>query len=411
VKEEVFSDSPSPRFAGSDSLFSPIPPFSDSPIHLLTGEQRGARMIKVLVVDDSPVVRGFLTHILETDPEIRVIGTARNGAEAVEAVEKQSPDLVTMDVHMPIMDGYEATRNIMETNPVPIVMVSGSVDFGEVSASFQALEAGALAIVSRPAGCGNPDHERNATELIRYVKAMAGVRLVRRWPRTLREAVPVPLPETAARREAPELKVVAIGASTGGPVVIQRILAALPRGFPAPVLIVQHMARGFIAGFVGWLAQSTGIAVKVAEHNEPSLPGAYVAPDGFDMGVEKDGRIILRKGDTNQGHCPSVAHLFRSVAEAYGEDAVGILLTGMGKDGAEELLLMKERGALTVAQDEESSIVYGMPGAARKLDAVTCLLPPDSIAELLKRLADKRGGAVESAARIRGYELSQSFIK
>jgi two-component system, chemotaxis family, protein-glutamate methylesterase/glutaminase len=355
-------------------------------------------MIKVLVVDDSPVVREFLTHILEADPEIRVIGTAGDGEAAVEAVEKKRPDLVTMDVHMPKMDGYEATRIIMETNPVPIVIVSGSIDFGEVTASFRAMEAGALAIVPRPTGIGYTDHEKTATELIRYVKAMAGVRLVRRWPRPAREAVPGPLPETAVRRKAPELRLVAIGASTGGPPVIKRIMASLPRDFPAPVLIVQHMARGFTAGFAGWLAQTTGIPVKVAEHNETSRPGcAYVAPDGFDMGVEKDGRIILSKGDSNQLHCPSVAHLFRSVAEAYGENAVGILLTGMGKDGAEEMLLMKKRGAVTVAQDEESSIVYGMPGEAHQLDAATFLLPPDSIAELLKRLADKRmcvtGGA------------------
>lgn len=350
-------------------------------------------MIKVLVVDDSPVVRESLTHILESDPDIWVVGTAGDGEEAIEAVRKKRPDVVTMDVHMPKMDGFEATRNIMETNPVPIVIVSGSVDPREVSMTFRAVEAGAVAFVVRPAGIGHPEHVKTVKELIQNVRAMSGVRVVRRWPRPAREVKPDPLPEKAAGRETPEIGLVAIGASTGGPAVIQRILASLPRNFPAPVLVVQHMAKGFTAGFAEWLAQSSGIPVKIAVHGELLHPGcAYVAPDGYDMLVEKGGRITLRKGDNSNGHCPSVSHLFHSVAEVYGGNAAGILLTGMGRDGAKELRMMKERGAVTMAQDEESSIVYGMPGVADQLNAATYILPPDSIVDVLKRVVGKRQG-------------------
>lgn len=351
-------------------------------------------MINVLVVDDSPVARELVTHILSSDPGIRVIGTARDGEEAIETARELKPDVVTMDVHMPRMDGFEATRIIMETNPVPIVIVSGSVDPQEVSMTFRAVEAGAVAFVTRPAGKGHPDHEKSARELLRNVMAMSGVRLVRRWSRPAREESSRSLREREAGRDTSGTGVVAIGASTGGPVVIQRILASLTRDFAAPVLVVQHMARGFTAGFAEWLAQSSAIPVKLAVHGEPLHPGcAYVAPDGFDMQVERRGRIMLRKGNNANGHCPSVSSLFRSVAEIYGENAVGILLTGMGRDGAEELRLMRERGAVTMAQDEESSIVYGMPGAADMLNAATHILPPDSIAEMLKRVVC--GGVVD----------------
>lgn len=351
-------------------------------------------MIRVLVVDDSPFVRDFITHILESDPAIRVIGTARDGEEAIRAIAENRPDVVTMDVHMPKMDGYEATRIIMETVPIPIIIVTASLDPGEVAKTFRALEAGAIAIVARPAGIGYPGHEKTAKELIRYVKAMSEVRPIRRWPRAAKGETAPCVPETALLMKPPAIGLVAIGASTGGPSAIQRILAALPRDFPLPLLVVQHMARGFIGGFAAWLTQSAGIPAKVAVHGEQAGPGrAYVAPDGFNMGVDREGRIELVRGEGGIGHCPSVAHLFRSVAGVYGKRSVGILLTGMGKDGAAELLMMKEHGAVTIAQDKASSVVYGMPGVAENLNAATFVLPLDSIAVMLKRLVGEGVGA------------------
>lgn len=353
--------------------------------------------IDVLVAEDSPVVREFLVHILSGDPAIRVIGTASNGAEAVEFAQRRKPDLITMDIRMPKMDGFEATRCIMETAPTPIVIVSGHLDTKEVATTFRAMEAGALAILPRPHGPGHPEYERTATELVRTVKLMAEIKVVKRWPRAAEEW------GARARREgvitsetvavAPrEVEIVAIGASTGGPPVLQTILAGLAKDFPAPVLIVQHIAPGFVHGFAEWLTQSTNFPVHVATHLDAACPGhAYVAPDGMHMGVRSGGRIALSEHAPENSLRPSVAHLFRCVAEVYGPAAIGVLLTGMGKDGAQELKLLKDRGAITIGQDEASAVVNGMPGEASKLGATMYVLPPEQIAATLSKLVNKSG--------------------
>ncbi|OFW23684.1 MAG: chemotaxis response regulator protein-glutamate methylesterase [Acidobacteria bacterium RIFCSPLOWO2_02_FULL_65_29] len=350
-------------------------------------------MIKVLVVEDSPVVREFLVHILGSDPGIRVVGTANDGEDALEAVARERPDVITMDIHMPKLDGLEATRRIMETHPTPIVIVSGSADPREVATTFSAIEAGALAVLPRPPGIGDPAHEATARELVQTVKLMSEVKVVRRWPRTRREAPAPRATETGLASEPARVRVVAIGASTGGPPVLQTILAALPKDFPAPLLIVQHMAAGFIGGFVEWLAQSSSLPIHVATQGELMRPGhAYVAPDGFQMKVERGGKIALTGGEPENGLRPSVSCLFRSVAEVYGCDAVAGLLTGMGRDGAEELRLLKEKGAVTFVQDKDSSVVHGMPGEAIRLDAAMLVLPPEKIGAVLRNLASNRGG-------------------
>ena len=349
-------------------------------------------MIKVLVVEDSPVVREFLVHILGADPGIQVIGTANDGEQALEAVARKRPDVITMDIHMPRLDGLEATRRIMETHPTPIVIVGGSTDPREVATTFRAMEAGAVAVLRRPAGIGHPDHEASAGELVQTVKLMSEVKVIRRWPKA---EVPRPADANRAPVEAKvnvKVKVIAIGASTGGPPVLQTILAALPQDFPVPLLIVQHMAAGFTQGFVQWLAQTSSLPVHLATHDEAIRPGhVYVAPDEFQMLVERGGKIVLTKDDPENGLRPSVSYLLRSVAEVYGRDAVAGLLSGMGRDGAEELKLLKEKGAVTFAQDKESSVVHGMPGAAIKLDAATLVLPPEKIAPLLANLANPGG--------------------
>jgi len=351
-------------------------------------------LIRVLVVEDSPVARDFLIHILSSDPQIRVIGTAKDGEEALEAVERAKPDIITMDIHMPKMNGLDATRRIMETHPTPIVIVSGSSNTKEAALTFRAIEAGALAVVQRPVGIGHPDHEDTVTDLVRTVRLMSEVKVVKRWTRPRPEAVSPTVPprvEVQLRRSPAEIKLIALGASTGGPPVLQTILSGLPRDFPIPVLIVQHMAAGFIQGFVKWLAQTSNLPVHVAAQSEPILPGhVYVAPDGFQMKVGMDGRISLTKEELENGLRPSVSYLFRSVANLYGRNAIGVLLTGMGKDGAEELKLMKEKGAVTIAQDKESSVVHGMPGEAINLGAATYALAPDRIAAALTSLVDRR---------------------
>lgn len=245
-------------------------------------------MVKVLVVEDSPVVREFLVHILGADPGIQIIGTANDGEQAIEAVARQRPDVITMDLHMPRLDGMEATRRIMETHPTPIVIVSGSTDPREVATTFRAMEAGAVAVLRRPAGIGHPDHEASARELVQTVKLMSEVKVIKRWPKAWRQPeLARPAQAHRAQVEA-KVKVIAIGASTGGPPVLQTILAALPQDFPVPVLIVQHMAAGFTQGFVQWLAQTSSLPVHLATHDELMRPGhVYVAPDEFQMRVER----------------------------------------------------------------------------------------------------------------------------
>jgi two-component system chemotaxis response regulator CheB len=343
-------------------------------------------MIKVLVVEDSPVVREFLIHILNSAPEIQVIDTAINGKKAIEAVQNRRPDIITMDIHMPEMDGFEATRRIMETQPIPIIIVSGSSSADEVAKSFQAVEAGALAVIARPKGIGHPDYEATAKELIQTVKLMSEVKVVRRWPRSKKEIHPL-TPRVEISKALPAIQVVAIGASTGGPIALQTILSGLPKDFPIPVLIVQHISAGFVEGFAHWLGQSSRLPVHLASEGEYLLPGhIYVAPEGFHMMVNARNHIALSRAGPKDGLRPSVSYLFNSVAQVFRQNAIGILLTGMGKDGAQELKLLRENGAITIAQDEASSVVHGMPGEAIRLSAATYVLSPERIAALLVNL-------------------------
>lgn len=356
-------------------------------------------MIKVLVVDDSQVARDLIVYMLGSDPDIRVIGTARDGREAIEEINRKKPDLITMDINMPNMNGLDATRKIMETNPTPIVIVSGSSVGMEVEHSFAAMEAGALAVVQKPRGAGHPDHETTAKELIQTVKLMSEVKVVRRWPRKKTEAEQKDSQAAATplKRVQTEIKVIAIGASTGGPPVLHKILSGLPKDFASPLLIVQHMATGFVQGMADWISQSSGFPVHVAADGEHIMPGhAYVAPDEYHMGVKSDGHILLSRDEPENGLRPSVSYLFRSVANACGRNVIGVLLTGMGKDGAEELKILRRKGAVTIAQDEESSIIYGMPGEAVKLDAATFVLPADKISAALTSLVNNRQETVNN---------------
>ena len=356
-------------------------------------------MIRVLVVEDSLVSQQFLAHILDSDPDIHVVGTASDGDEAIRATKRFKPHVITMDINMPKMDGYQATRRIMETNPTPIIMVTASYDPKEVAKTFKALEAGAVTVIQKPGGVGHPDYEKSVKELIQTVKLMSEVKVVTRRPHLLRRQVTAPAPVTSVPKTKPktEIEVVAIGASTGGPIAIQTILSELPMDFPVPVLIVQHIASGFAQGFTEWLAQSTGFPVSVASHGDAFLPGhAYVAPDDCHMGVRSNGRIALSSGPPENGLRPSTSYLFRSVAAVFGANAIGVLLTGMGKDGAAELKQMKDMGAITIVQDKQSCVVFGIPGEALKLDAVDHTLPPERIATALINLM----GTVNQETRI-----------
>ncbi len=349
-------------------------------------------MIKIVIAEDSPVVREYLKYILDSDPDLQVIGMVNDGHKAVEMVTRTKPDVVIMDIKMPIMNGFQATRRIMETAPVPIVLVSAIYDTQEATTTFRAIEAGALTVMEKPAGIADPNHEQSTRELIQTVKLMSEVKVVTRKPQFQRKkAVPAAPAQMEILHTSTDIKLVAIGGSTGGTLVLQTILLRLQKDFSAPIVIVQHIAAGFIEGLVEWLGQTTGFPVKVGAHSEILLPGhAYLAPDAFHMEVSQRNRISLSKAEKEKGLRPSVSFLFRSVANAFGKNAVGILLTGMGDDGTKELKLMKEKGALTIAQDEKTSLIFGMPARAIELGAAQYVLPPDKIAEALIRVVNNK---------------------
>jgi two-component system, chemotaxis family, protein-glutamate methylesterase/glutaminase len=353
------------------------------------------REINVLVVDDSQVARMLLVHLLESDPQIRVIGAVGDGQSALDFVNERKPDVVLMDIHMPGMDGFEATRRIMETQPVPIIICSATTNSREVTITFRLMEVGAIACVEKPVAREHAEYEQLVANLLQTVKLMSEVKVVRRWARSRFAPVPAASGRSAELKPAgAEIRAIGIGASTGGPSVLQSVLAALPKNFPVPVLIVQHIARGFLPGLADWLNQTTGLQVHIASYGTNPLPAhVYLAPDDFHMALSAGGRILLTREEPENGLRPSVAYLFRSLAEVCGPNALGVLLSGMGRDGAAELKLMKDRGAITIAQDRDSSIVHGMPGVAIALGGATHVLHADRIADALVTLVNKRHGA------------------
>jgi two-component system, chemotaxis family, protein-glutamate methylesterase/glutaminase len=336
-------------------------------------------VIDVLIVEDSASVREFLLQVLKKEPDMRVIGLAENGEQALTILKDKKPAVIMLDMIMPKMDGFEAARRIMETTPTPIVIVTASYEPDQVAATFKALEAGALAAVPKPNGFGHRDHEASVRTLIRTVRTMSEVKVVRRRPRAATTERASGFNGTA--------KVVAIGASTGGPIAIQEILSALPLEFPAPILIVQHMASGFVPGFVRWLSQKSPLPVHIALGGERVQAGhVYIAPDDLHLRIDGSFHIVLGDDEPINAARPSVSCLFRSVAETFRDKAIGILLSGMGKDGSEELKLIRDAGGITIAQDKETAIVYGMPGEAVKIGAAAHILAPDRIAGILGRL-------------------------
>jgi two-component system chemotaxis response regulator CheB len=337
-------------------------------------------VIRLLLVEDSAVQREFISFVLEEAGEFEIVGAAVDGEDGVTQAQSLRPDIILMDCNMPKLDGVQATRSIMETMPTPIVLMTASPVESEFT--FDAIKNGALAVVSKPPAFGSPTFDRVAGQLVRTVRLMSEVKVVRRWPaRTPERSAGAPAAATPPRNG---IQLVALVGSTGGPAVIAEILAAIGPGSRATILIVQHMSEGFIAGFASWLSARTGISVQIAQDGAPTQRGyAYVAPDGVQMGIDANGRITLATDDDADGFRPSGNYLLHSVAHSYGPRAMGVLLTGMGRDGAAGLLELQHTGGLTVAQNEETSIVFGMPGEAVRLNAAAYVLSPEQIARLI----------------------------
>jgi two-component system chemotaxis response regulator CheB len=343
-------------------------------------------MVRVLIVDDSPTLRILIRRILESDPEIRVAGEAANGEEAIALCRNLNPDIITMDIHMPKIDGYEAIRHIMAEMPRPIVVLTSTESDIRLGITHKAIESGALMVIGKPKGMPGIDAE--ADKLIPLIKSMADVKVVGRgrWsqagtPNTLKKAA---MPRNSRLQT---VRLVTIGVSTGGPPALQVILSRLPIGFSAPILVVQHMSRAFINGLATWLNESTPLKVKVAQSDEKLKPGTvYLAPDDRHMTVTPDECVSLKNMSLVDGHCPSATVLFESAAAGNGRSTAGVILTGMGSDGARGLKALHDAGGYTIAQDEASCIIFGMPTVAIAMGAVDEVLPLKMISERLIEL-------------------------
>lgn len=348
-------------------------------------------MLRILIVEDSSVVALLLKAILTQQPDMEVVGHAKNGREGVQMAHDLKPDVITMDIRMPVMDGFEATRMIMDDRPTAIVVVSSSVDNEELRITFRAIEEGALAVMEKPRGFTHPNFESIRRDLVDTVRAMSQVRLFRR--QHVERPAAVDIYETAIHQRTKAYELLAIGCSTGGPQALYQIFSQLPIGFPVPIVVTQHISRGFVGGLVAWLAGSTLLNVKLAEQDENLRAGTiYFAPDDWHLQVKRIASGLaasLNQDIPCNGFRPSVSPLFKSIAHTCQNHAIGVLLTGMGADGADGLLAMRRTGSHTVAQDQASSVVYGMPAAAVALNAVDQLVGLDNMSEYLSSIVRK----------------------
>lgn len=346
--------------------------------------------LRVLVVEDSATIRRYLVNLLLSDKTMEVIGEATNGREAVEMCARLRPDVVTMDMMLPEMNGLLATEQIMAYSPTPILIVSSSVNRGEAFQTYDALAAGAVDVLDKPNTFDTPEvwgqRLRDSVRMVSRIKVITHPRgKLRVSSSALSSAGVMDAPVRSVFTVQPE--VIAIGASTGGPAAIAEVLRLLPEDFPVPILVVLHISELFAFAFVDWLAQQIKLPVRLAKDYEPlqwlGVPGVRIASAGKHMILE-GGRIRLTNTAERNSCRPSIDELFESVAREIGARASMVLLTGMGKDGAQGLLSGRKAGADTVAQDEASSTVFGMPGEAVRLGAARQVLSTDEIADYLK---------------------------
>lgn len=347
--------------------------------------------VRVLVVDDSATTRAALTALLEADECVRVVGQARDGAEAVALTQRLRPSLVVMDVEMPNMDGFEATKRIMMAEPTPIVIVSARDDVHQVEVGLRAVRAGALTVVPKPAGPpGSAGFAQQSRRLTMLVKALADVKVVRQ-----RSDRSTAAPVGVAPRRGPgwaggTVEAVAVAASTGGPAALYRFLESLPRTLDIPVLVVQHIAHGFIDGLAQWLASATVLPVCVAGDGQQLTSGqVYLAPDDHHLLVGR-GRVRLSQAPPDRGFRPSANTLFTSLAASHGRHGAAVVLTGMGEDGVDGAARVRDAGGLVLAQDSDTSVVYGMPRAVAAAGLADAVGPVEELAYRIIRCASKK---------------------
>lgn len=348
-------------------------------------------MIKILIVDDSATETMLLKHVFEKEKDMQVIGCAKNGKEAIELASKLKPDIITMDINMPLLDGFEATRFIMNTNPVPIVVITSTMNDTQMNTAFLALEAGALSVLNKPVNVCDPEFNVVCKRITTLIRSMSEIKVIKKRFKNEVE-FQEKLNIQPLKKNFRHYEIVAIGSSVGGPKALRTILSQLPAHFPVPIVIVQHMSQGFIEGLSKWLNQYCSLMVKCATDQEVLNAGTvYFAPDQHHLKIERLGSHLiarLHQGDPVSGFYPSITTLLNSVAKTCDNKAVAMLLTGMGHDGASGLFEIKAKKGHTIIQDPDSCVVFGMAGVAQSLGAVDHVLKLDEIAGYLIELIE-----------------------
>lgn len=346
--------------------------------------------VRVMMVEDSPVVRHLLTHIIQRDPRLSVAAAFGSAEDALRELAVVKPDVISMDVRLPGIDGLEATRQIMTENPTPIVIIAGDLEDASLQISMNALRAGALSVVEKPVAASHANYERIADTICTQLYIMSQVAVVRR------RMIGAGRPNAPASPEVDLTPpaVIGIATSTGGPPALARLLSTLPAGLPVPILVVQHMGAVFMEGFASWLASVAPQRVKVAEDQELAKGGTvYIAPGDTHLEIGRGGMLRLSKVPAVGGQRPSGTLLFRSITQSYGARGLGVLLTGMGEDGAQGLLELRRAGGRTIAEDQTSAVVYGMPAAAVRLGAATVSLPLSLIAPRIMMMLNRESAS------------------
>jgi two-component system chemotaxis response regulator CheB len=353
-------------------------------------KKEAMKKIRVMIVEDSAVVSALLEYSIGRDPRLEVCATAVCAEDALGMLERLSPDVIAMDIRLPGMDGLEATRLIMSRKPVPIVVVAASVESGKWNTiPMEALRAGALTVLEKPSGTSHAEYEALADRLCTQLAIMSQVKLVRhngqREPHATKGRIP-----RSWRGRPGTFQMLGIVCSTGGPSALIQLLGALGAEFPLPILLVQHMTSSFLEGFASWLESVCPFPVTIVNDGSVAIPGAlHLAPADRHLRLA-GGRLRLDAGDPISFQRPSGTVLLQSMAQDLGADALGVLLTGMGDDGALGLLDIRRSGGYTIAEDESTAAVYGMPAAAVLMGAVCESLPLPAIAGRVLELVPGR---------------------
>ncbi|MGO4388991.1 chemotaxis-specific protein-glutamate methyltransferase CheB [Microvirga sp. 2YAF29] len=343
--------------------------------------------VRVMVVEDSLVVRQLLVHIISRDPRLTVAAAVESAEEALQEIDRVQPDVISMDIRLPGMDGLEATRRIMTERPTPIVVIADSIEDSSLKISMNALRAGALTVVEKPVGVSSAGYAGIAETICTQLYIMSQVPVVRQRSFAWRSVAPASVFSRESETDLSRPSIMGIAASTGGPPALAKVLGSLPADFPLPILLVQHMGAPFMEGFASWLNGLMPLDVRLAQDQEIPVGGrVYVAPGDRHLMLSPAGTLRVSGEPPIGNQRPSATALFRSMAKTAGRRGLGVILTGMGEDGAKGLVELRQAGGYTLAEDETTAVVYGMPAAAQRMGGARISLPLDLIAPRILRL-------------------------